>query len=69
MLEGIEQLSKKDLQDIILKIQKLLSDKQKREFQKIVEMHRNQPENKKSQVSQVRMSDDLVNEKMAQIQK
>lgn len=69
MLEGIEQLSKKDLQDIILKMQKLLSDKQKKEFRKIVEMHRNQPENKKSQASQVRMSDDLVNEKMAQIQK
>ena len=69
MLEGIEQLSKKDLQDIILKMQKLLSDKQKKEFRKIVEMHRNQPESKKSQASQVSMSDDLVNEKMAQIQK
>ncbi len=69
MLEGIEKLSKKDLQDIILKMQDLLSDKQKREFRKIVEMYRNQPENTKAQVPQVRMSDNLVNEKMAQIRK
>lgn len=69
MLGGIENLSKKDLQDIILKMQKLLSDKQKKELQKIVEMYRNQTENKKSQVLRVRMSDDLVNEKMTQIQK
>ena len=34
--EDIKNLSKKELQDIIFKVQKLLSDKQKKEFQKIV---------------------------------
>lgn len=36
--EDIKKLSKKQLQDIVLKIQKSLSDKQKREFQKIVKV-------------------------------
>lgn len=30
--EDIKNLSKKELQDIIFKVQKLLSDKQKKEF-------------------------------------
>lgn len=50
-------------------MQKILSDKQKTELQKIVEVSGIQSGNKKSQVMQVRISDDLVNEKMAQIQK
>lgn len=66
--EDIKKLSKKQLQDIVLKIQKSLSDKQKREFQKIVKETGIQSENKKPQALQVRMSDDLVNEKMIQIQ-
>ena len=69
MTEDIKKLSKKELQDIILKIQKILSDKQKKEFQKIVEMCISQSKNRNSQVTQVRMSDDLVAEKKAQIQK
>lgn len=67
--EDIKKLSKKELQAIIFEMQKILSDKQKKEFQKIVKAAETQAENKKAQVSQVRMSDDLVNEKMAQIQK
>lgn len=35
--EDISKLSKKELQDIVLKVQKILSDKQKVEFRKIVE--------------------------------
>lgn len=69
MTEDIKKLSKKELQDIILKVQRILSDKQKNEFQEIVKVARTQYGNKNSQVVQVRMSDDLVNEKMAQIQK
>ena len=67
--EDIKTLSKKQLQDIVLKVQKLLSDKQKKELQKIVKETGIQFGNKKSQAVQVRMSDDLVNEKMIQIQK
>ena len=68
MTEDIKKLSKKELQDIVLKIEKILSDKQQQEFQKIVEMYINQSKNKNPQVMQVRMSDDLVAKKMAQIQ-
>lgn len=67
--EEIKKLSKKELQDIVFEVQKILSDKQKIEFQKIVHVSEIQSENKKVQPLQVRMSDDLVNEKMAQIQK
>lgn len=66
--EDIKNLSKKELQDITFKVQKLLSDKQKKEFQKIVKEAGIQPGNKKSQAALVRMSDDFVNEKMIQIQ-
>ena len=58
--EDIKNLSKKELQDIIFKVQKLLSDKQKKEFQKIVKEAGIQPGNKKSQAALVRMSDDFV---------
>lgn len=68
MTDDIKKLSKKELQDIILKVQKILSDKQKKEFQKIVEICISQSKNRNSQVTQVRMSDDLIAEKMAQIQ-
>ena len=66
--EDISKLSKKELQDIVLKVQKILSDKQKAEFRKIVEEYECPSENNSLQVMQVRMSDDLVNEKMIQIQ-
>ena len=56
------------MKDITFKVQKLLSDKQKKEFQKIVKEAGIQPGNKKSQAALVRMSDDFVNEKMIQIQ-
>lgn len=67
--EDIKKLSKKELQDIALNVQKLLSDKQKREFQKIVKEIGIQSGNKRIEAVQVRMSDDLVNEKMIQIKK
>ena len=35
--EDIKKLSKKELQNIVLKMQNMMSDKQKEEFQKIVE--------------------------------
>ena len=35
--ENIKKLSKKELQNIVLKMQNMMSDKQKKEFQKIVE--------------------------------
>lgn len=35
--EDIKKLSKKELQNIVLKMQNMMSDKQKKEFQKIVE--------------------------------
>lgn len=66
--EDISRLSKKELQDIVLKVQKILSDKQKVEFRKIVEEYVVPSGNNSLQVTQVRMSDDLVNEKMIQIQ-
>ncbi len=67
--EDIKKLSKKELQNIVLKMQNMMSDKQKKEFQKIVEASGIQPGNEKAQIVQVRMSDELVNEKMTQIQK
>lgn len=67
--EDIKKLSKKELQNIVLKMQNVMSDKQKKEFQKIVEASGIQPGNEKAQIVQVRMSDELVNEKMTQIQK
>ena len=67
--EEIKKLSKKELQDIVLKVQKILSDKQKKEFQEIIEASGVQSGNKKPQAVQIRMSEDLVNEKMTQIQK
>ena len=66
--EDISKLSKKELQDIVLKVQKILSDKQKVEFRKIVEESGITSGNNSLQIMQVRMSDDLVNEKMTQIQ-
>ena len=65
----IKKLSKKELQNIILNVQKILSDEQKKEFQKIVESSGIQCGDKKPPVVQVRMSDDLVCEKKTQIQK
>lgn len=62
--EEIKKLSKKELQDIVLKVQKILSDKQKKEFQEIIEASGVQSGNKKPQAVQIRMSEDLVNEKM-----
>ena len=67
--EDIKKLSKKELQDIVLKVQKILSDKQKKEFQEIIEASGVPSGNKKPQAVQIRMSEDLVNEKMTQIQK
>lgn len=61
-----KKIIEKKLQDIVLKMQKILSDKQKEEFQKIVKVAGIQSENKISQVVQVRMSDALVAEKMVQ---
>ena len=69
MKEDIKKLSKKELQNIVLKMQNMMSDKQKKEFQKIVEAAGIQSGNEKAQIVQVRMSDELVNEKMTQIQK
>ena len=67
--DDIKKLSKKDLQDIVLRMQKILSDKQQKDFQKIVNEIGIPSGNKNSQVVQVRISDDLVNEKMTQIQR
>ena len=67
--EDIKKLSKKELQNIVLKMQNMMSDKQKKEFQKIVEASGIQSGNEKAQIVQVGMSDELVNEKMTQIQK
>lgn len=67
--EDIKNLSAKKLQDIILKVEKILSDEQRKEFQRIVEASENQSESKKAQSLQARMSDDLVNEKMIQIRR
>lgn len=67
--EDIKKLSKKELQNIVLKMQNMMSDKQKKEFQKIVEASGIQSGNEKAQIVQARMSDELVNEKMTQIQK
>lgn len=67
--EEIKKLSKKDLQDIILKMQKLLSGKQKKEFQELIGMYGSQTGNMKSQEFRARMSEEFVNEKMTQIRK
>lgn len=67
--EDIKNLSKKELQEIISKVQKILSDKQKQELQEMIEATRIQSGNKNLQAAHVRMSDDLVTEKMMQIQK
>lgn len=65
----IKKLSKEELQNIILKLQELLSDDQKKEFHKLVIACRNKEKKGKTQPVQVRMSDDLVREKITQIQK
>lgn len=66
--EDIKKLSKKELQDIVFEVQKILSDKQKTAFRKIVEASGISSGSKKPQRLQARMSDDLVKEKIAQIQ-
>ena len=66
--EEIKKLSKEELQNIVLGVEKILSDKQKAEFLKIVNESAVRSGSRKLQPLQVRMSDEFVNEKMTQIQ-
>ena len=65
----IKELSKESLEDIIFKLQEILSKEQKQELQKLVKKYKNKNGNKKQQPIQVRMSQELVDEKISQIQK
>lgn len=64
--EEIKKMSRKELQDIVLKIQRILSDKQKKELQEIFEMTKEQTE-KTLQPAQARMSEEFVQKNMIQI--
>lgn len=66
--EDIQKLSKEQLQDIVLKIHKILTSGQKKELRKMIKVYKDQSGNGTSQAFPGRMSDDFVKEKMMQIQ-
>ena len=66
--EDIQKLSKEQLQDIVLKIHKILTSGQKKELRKMIKVYKDQSGNGTSQSFPGRMSDDFVKEKMMQIQ-
>lgn len=66
--EDIEELSLKELREIVRKLQELLSEEQKQKFQEIVRECRENDEKETLQPVPARMSQELIEEKLEQIQ-
>ena len=64
----IEELSLKELREIVRKLQELLSEEQKQKFQEIVRECRENDEKEDLQPVPARMSHELIEEKLEQIQ-
>ena len=69
ILSDIKELSREELQNIILKMQEILSEEQKQSLQSIMRECKKTDVDEASQAEQVRMSQGLVDEKMKQIRK
>lgn len=67
--EDLKELSKDNLQNIILKLQEFLSEDQKQKLQKIINFYTTQGMNKQVTSTKIGMSEKFVKEKMLQIQK
>ena len=65
--EDIEELSLKELREIVRKLQELLSEEQKQKFQEIVKECRINDEKEALQPVPARMSQELIEEKLEQI--
>lgn len=63
----IEELSLKELREIVRKLQELLSEEQKQKFQEIVRECRENDEKEDLQPVPARMSQELIEEKLEQI--
>lgn len=68
-LSDVKELSREELQNVILKMQEILSEEQKQSLQEIMRRCRKQDAGDTFQPVQARMSQELVEEKMRQIQK
>ena len=64
----IEELSLKELREIVRKLQELLSEEQKQKFQEIMRECRENDEKEDLQPVPARMSQELIEEKLEQIQ-
>ena len=65
----LKALSREELQGIIWKIQEFLSEEQEKRLQEIVQEYHHSDEKSRPQLMQERMSQELVDEKMRQIEK
>ena len=68
-LSDVKELSREELQNVILRMQEILSEEQKRSLQEIMRKCTKPDVDETSQPEQSRMSQELVEEKMRQIQK
>ena len=66
--EDLKELSKDNLQNIILKLQEFLSEDQKQKLQEIINFYTTQGMNKQVTSTEIGMSEKFVKEKMLQIQ-
>ena len=68
-LPDVKELSREELQNVILRMQEMLSEEQKQSLQEIIRKCTKPDVDETSQPEQSRMSQELVEEKMRQIQK
>lgn len=68
-LPDVKELSREELQNVILRMQEMLSEEQKQSLQEIIREYTKPDVDETSQPEQSRMSQELVEEKMRQIQK
>ena len=68
-LPEVKELSREELQTVILKMQEMLSEEQKKSLQEIIKECKKTDVDETTQPEQARMSQELVEEKMRQIQK
>ena len=68
-LSDVKELSREELQNVILKMQEMLSEEQKQSLLEIMRECKKPDVDETSQPEKARMSQELVEEKMRQIQK
>lgn len=68
-LPDVKELSREELQNVILKMQEMLSEEQKQSLREIMRECKKPDVDETSQPEQAKMSQELVEEKMRQIQK